>query len=39
LASANLGASASVGRFIPGGDLDAEIAVDADFVASVCFAG
>lgn len=34
-----LGASASVGRFTPGGDLDFEIAVDADFVASVCFAG
>jgi sugar lactone lactonase YvrE len=34
-----LGASASVGRFTPSGDLDAEIAVDADFGASICFAG
>ena len=29
----------SLGRFTPDGDLDAEIRVDGDFVASVCFAG
>jgi xylono-1,5-lactonase len=34
-----LGWRASVGRFTPAGDFDAEIAVDADFVASMCFAG
>jgi gluconolactonase len=34
-----LGPSASVGRFTPAGDLDMEITVDADFVASLCFAG
>jgi len=34
-----LGARASVGRFTPDGNLDAEIPVDADFVASLCFAG
>jgi sugar lactone lactonase YvrE len=34
-----LGPRASVGRFTPGGRLDTEIQVDADFVASLCFAG
>jgi gluconolactonase len=34
-----LGPRASVGRFTPAGDLDTEISVDADFVASLCFAG
>jgi gluconolactonase len=34
-----LGSRASVGRFTPDGALDSELAVDADFVASVCFAG
>lgn len=34
-----LGPRATVGRFTPDGDLDTEIAVDAEFVASVCFAG
>lgn len=34
-----LGGRASVGRFTPDGGLDAEIPVDADFVASLCFAG
>ena len=34
-----LGQRASVGRFTPHGALDTEITVDAEFVASVCFAG
>ena len=34
-----LGPRASVGRFTPDGELDDEITVDADFVASLCFAG
>ena len=34
-----LGPRATVGRFTPDGVLDGEVAVDADFVASVCFAG
>jgi gluconolactonase len=34
-----LGSSGTVGRFTPEGELDGEVAVDADFVASVCFAG
>jgi xylono-1,5-lactonase len=34
-----LGARATVGRFTPDGHLDTEIRVDADFVASLCFAG
>ena len=34
-----LGARASVGRFTPAGDLDTEIRVDAELVASLCFAG
>jgi len=34
-----LGSRATVGRFTPDGALDSELAVDADFVASVCFAG
>lgn len=34
-----LGPRETVGRFTPAGELDLEIAVDADFVASLCFAG
>jgi sugar lactone lactonase YvrE len=34
-----LGARASIGRFTPDGRLDTEIPVEADFVASLCFAG
>jgi sugar lactone lactonase YvrE len=34
-----LGSRPSVGRFTPAGELDSEIAVDAEFVASVAFTG
>jgi xylono-1,5-lactonase len=34
-----LGPRASVGRFTPDGQLDSELQVDAEFVASLCFAG
>jgi gluconolactonase len=34
-----LGPSGSVGRFTPDGRLDAEVPVDATFVASLCFGG